>query len=384
MAPLRRYIRLTPHTTIQTLIFLEDPSNLHTWLIHPTKPALPRIVTSLRDLVLPKLREERDRERAAAATGSSSSKKIKPVKDVVVGSDFEVSVFFKDGANRHALVMPMREFVGPKTETKLRSNSSKMVLGNDNDAINIGELDPGSGNGGGNGGGGGGGGGGSQEDADGSQIANLRIENEEEDAVDLHALPLAGTIGEIDVQQQQQEQAADISSVPARRSHRKKRVNVEMDREDDTDQSLGDEGRAEKQATTTQGRGSHTSTDATRKYSKKESEKEYITVDSASDSEAEIGKGGEKQQEKAEDKKKPLLRTTYQAYTIYEKILYLIVKRLDVPDTAVQSEEEEEVPSPIVTRDVPIAPGIEDTGTTDDVMEGWMYMSQAIREEADF
>ncbi|KAK6528809.1 hypothetical protein TWF694_004042 [Orbilia ellipsospora] len=370
MAPLRRYIRLTPHTTIQTLIFLEDPSNLHTWLIHPTKPALPRIVTSLRDLILPKLREERDRERTAAVTGSSSSssKKLKPVKDVVAGSDFEVSVFFKDGANRHALVMPRREFVGPKTETKLRSNSSKMVLGNDYDAMNVGELDPGSGSSGGGGG---------QED--GSQIANLRIENEDEDAFDLHALPLAGTLGDVEPEQQ----TADVSSVPTRRSHRKTKArgNVDSSRDEDMDQLFGDEGRAEEQATTPRRRGPHTGTDATRKNSKKKGEKEYIMVDSASDSEAEMGKGVGKQQEPAEDTKKPLFRTTYEAYTIYGKILYLIVKRLDVPDTAVQSEE---VPSPVVTRDIPIAPGIEDTGTTDDVMEGWMYMSQAIRQEADF
>ncbi|EPS43864.1 hypothetical protein H072_2184 [Dactylellina haptotyla CBS 200.50] len=362
MAPLRRYIRLTPHTTIQTLIFLEDPSILHTWLIHPTNAALPRIVASLKDLVLPKLREERERERNA----TGASKKPKIVKDVVVGSDFEVSVYFKDGTAGHALVVPRREFLGPKLERGMKSNSSKMVLGND--AMNVGELGRGEEEEDGGGGGG----------QDASRIANLRIENEDEDDIDLHALPLHETIGDVEMQQQHE---ADVSSVPARRSRRSARTrgNVGDNQDNDAYHVSGDEGRAENEATTPGRRGPRSGSGATRRNKGKQQQEEPIMVDSGSDSEAEMGEGAGDPHK--EDKKKPLFRTKYEGYSIYGKTLYLIVKRLDTPQTDAQSEG---VPSAVVRRDIPIAPGIEDTGTTDDVMEGWMYMSQAIREDPDF
>lgn len=347
MAPLRRYIKLTPQTTLQTQIFLEDPSVLHTWLIHPTNPALPRIIDSLKDLILPKLREERERERTGAVT-----KKQQAVKDVVSGSDFEVSVFFKEGTTRHALVMPRREFLGPKSEGGLKSNSSKMVLGND--MLNVGESEDGGGQ-------------------STNQIANLRIENEDE--VDLYALPLALPSEASDAGMHQ----ADVNSVPARRSHRKTRTHGSIgDKEDSATQRSEDGDRAEYQATTPTGRGLRTGNDATRRNTGKRSQKEPITIDSGSDSEAEMGRGVGK--DPVEETKKPLFRTSYEAYKVHGKILYLIVKKLDVPQAIDQSEQ---VPEAVVTRDIPIAPGIEDTGTTEDVMEGWMYMSQAIREDND-
>ncbi|KAK6521275.1 hypothetical protein TWF506_001499 [Arthrobotrys conoides] len=349
MAPLRRYIKLTPQTTLQTQIFLEDPSLLHTWLIHPTNPALPRIIDSLKGLILPKLREERERERAGVVT-----KKQQAVKDVVSGSDFEVSVFFKDSTNRHALVMPRREFLAPKPEGGLKSNSSKMVLGNE--MSNFGESE-----------------GGGQEDT--NQIANLRIENED-DEVDLYALPLALPTEASDAEMHQ----ADVSSVPARRSRRKTRTRGNSsDKEDNAaSQRSEDGGPAEHQATTPTRRGSRARNDATRRNTGKRKQKEPITIESGSDSEAEVGGGvGE---DPVEETKKPLFRTSYEAYKIYGKILYLIVKKLDIPQTIGQSEQISET---VVTRDIPIASGIEDTGTMEDVMEGWMYMSQVIREDND-
>ncbi|KAK6502901.1 hypothetical protein TWF481_007942 [Arthrobotrys musiformis] len=349
MAPLRRYIKLTPQTTLQAQIFLEDPSVLHTWLIHPTNPALPRIIDSLKGLILPKLREERERERIGAIT-----KKQQAVKDVVTGSDFEVSVFFKDSPNRHALVMPRREFLGPKPEGGLKSNSSKMVLGND--MLNVGESEDGGGN-------------------NTNQIANLRIENEEEE-VDLYALPLILPAEESDAELHQ----ADVNSVPARRSRRKTRTHGNnSDKEDSAPhQRSEDRDRAEHQATTPTRRGLRTENDATRRNTGKQAQKEPITIDSGSDSEAEIGSGAGK--DPVEETKKPLFRTSYDAYKIYGKILYLIVKKLDIPQAIGQSEG---VPETVVMRDIPIAPGIEDTGATGDFMEGWMYMSQVIREEDD-
>ncbi|KAK6350998.1 hypothetical protein TWF718_004176 [Orbilia javanica] len=349
MAPLRRYIKLTPQTTLQTQIFLEDPSVLHTWLIHPTKPALPRIIDSLRDLILPKLMEERERERAGAVT-----KRQRAVKDVVSGSDFEVSVFFKDSTTRHTLVMPRREFLGPKSEGGLKSNSSKMVLGND--TSNVGESEDGGGK-------------------STNQIANLRIENEDEE-VDLYALPLVLPSEVSDAEMHQ----ADANSVPALRSRRRTRTHGSIsNKEDGAAHERSEDGdRAEHQATTPTRRGSRRRNDATRRNTGKRNQKEPIIVDSGSDSEAEIGEGAGK--DPVGETKKPLFRTSYEAYKIYGKILYLIVKKLDNPQVIDQSEQ---VPETVVTRDIPIAPGMEDTGSSEDVMEGWMYMSQVIREDND-
>lgn len=384
MPSLRRYIQVTPHTTLQAQIFLEDPSLLHTWLIHPTRPALPRIIDSLKDLLLPKLQEERERE----LTGSGSSKKNKAVKDVVIGSDFQVSVFFKDGASRHVVLMKRREFLGPKTEGGLRSNSNKMFLGNDGMG-NVGEE--------------------VQQDEDGSNLGNLRIENEDED-VDLGALPLAdpstleggaGDVVEIE------KPASFTSSVPSSRSRRRTRgaaggrslgrtaaehrigsdkgdnqEHAANNDDDDTYQQSGDEDEAEYHATRrgprpkAKGRG-------TAKQSKNNRGKRQqpITVESGSDSETQI-EGGAKATTK--DEKKPLFRTSYDAFNIYGKTLYLIIRRLDVSptgqgDAATMSEE---IPKAVVSRDIPIGPeAVESMGTAGDVMEGWMYMSQAIREE---
>src|SRR5579871_5659740 len=196
MAPLRRYIRLTPHTTLQTLIFLEDPSVLHTWLIHPTHPALPRIIASLKDLILPKLEEERDRER------KSTSKKNRAVKDVAAGGDFEVSVFLKDGATKHALLRRRREFLQPKMEGGLGPNPRKMVLGSG--APNTGEQ--------------------GNQIQDGG-LENLRIENDDEEAIELNALPLADPESlEAGAGGGQIERQADImSSLPPARPQRRTR-----------------------------------------------------------------------------------------------------------------------------------------------------------------
>ncbi|KAK6340937.1 hypothetical protein TWF696_009251 [Orbilia brochopaga] len=360
MAPLRRYIRLTPHTTIQALIFLEDPGVLHTWLIRPSNPALPRIVAALKDLILPKLREEQERERTA--TGAS---KKRVVKDVVVGTDFEVSVFFKDGATGHSLVMRRREMLGPKSEDgRLISNSSKMVHVLDDGVMgDIGDVNAG---------------GGGQDD--GSGLRNLRIENEDDD-IDLNSLPLAETSEGVDPA------AAFEFSAPAPRTRRRTRArgNVHDGPGSDLYSQSGGEDRAEEHATTPARRGPRRRTNATHGGRRKgkqqpqeveevEEEEEAVTVDSGSDTEAGTRRP-------AEEKKKPLFRTSYEAHKIYGKILYLIVKKLNVPQS--NTAPADDAPSALVTRDIPIAPGIEETGAADDVMEGWMYMSQVIREDPD-
>lgn len=74
MAPIRRYLRISKFSVLECRIYLEDPSDTR-WLLDSRDPVLPRIFTSIRPLVLPKLREENERLFAR--------KKGKPVKDVI-------------------------------------------------------------------------------------------------------------------------------------------------------------------------------------------------------------------------------------------------------------------------------------------------------------
>jgi hypothetical protein len=56
---------------------MDNPALTHSWLLNPRNPVLPRVIESVRPLVLPKLREEKERSR-------KRSTKKKGIKDVVV------------------------------------------------------------------------------------------------------------------------------------------------------------------------------------------------------------------------------------------------------------------------------------------------------------
>jgi hypothetical protein len=60
------------------------------------------VFESIRPLVLPKLREENERALA--------KKKSKPVKDVLVEDDFEVSIFLRESGTRHSVVTKQKIF----------------------------------------------------------------------------------------------------------------------------------------------------------------------------------------------------------------------------------------------------------------------------------
>lgn len=62
---------------LECRIYLDNPALAQTWLLNPRNPVLPRVIESVRPLVLPKLREERER-------GKRKSTKKKAIKDVVV------------------------------------------------------------------------------------------------------------------------------------------------------------------------------------------------------------------------------------------------------------------------------------------------------------
>lgn len=78
MAPIRRYLRITKYSVLEVRIYLENPALTQSWLLNPRDPVLPKVIESVRPLVLPKLREEQDRER------SNKKNKKKSIKDVVV------------------------------------------------------------------------------------------------------------------------------------------------------------------------------------------------------------------------------------------------------------------------------------------------------------
>lgn len=79
MAPVRRYLRITKYSVLECRIYLDNPALAQSWLLNPRYNVLPRVIESVRPLVLPKLREEKERERLK----KKASKKSR-VKDVIV------------------------------------------------------------------------------------------------------------------------------------------------------------------------------------------------------------------------------------------------------------------------------------------------------------
>ncbi|KAI9825815.1 MAG: hypothetical protein M1832_000755 [Thelocarpon impressellum] len=131
MAPVRRYLRITKYSVLECRIYLDNPALASSWLLNPREPVLPRIIESVRPLVLPKLREESERAR-----GKGRGKKAnKSIKDVVIEDDFEVSIFFKDLSTRHSVLTKQKFFRNP--QQKIVSNSSKLGAGTGDEPIEV-------------------------------------------------------------------------------------------------------------------------------------------------------------------------------------------------------------------------------------------------------
>ncbi|KAH7018413.1 uncharacterized protein B0I36DRAFT_39051 [Microdochium trichocladiopsis] len=122
MAPIRRYLRITRYSVLECRIYLDNPALAQSWLLNPRHPVLPRVIEAVRPLVLPKLREER--ERARTKKGS----KKKGIKDVVAEDDFEVSIFLTETTTRHSLLSKHKHFHDTK-QTKLVSSSGGRLFG---------------------------------------------------------------------------------------------------------------------------------------------------------------------------------------------------------------------------------------------------------------
>ncbi|KAI1871946.1 uncharacterized protein JN550_004149 [Neoarthrinium moseri] len=119
MAPIRRYLRITKYSVLECRIYLDNPALAQSWLLNPRHNTLSRVIEAVRPLVLPKLREERERAR-------KRSTKKKGIKDVVVEDDFEVSIFLTETSTRHSLLTKHKNF-HDTTQTKLTSNSGRLV-----------------------------------------------------------------------------------------------------------------------------------------------------------------------------------------------------------------------------------------------------------------
>lgn len=78
MPPLRRYLRITKYSVLECRIYVDNPADVSRWLLRANSPVLPQVIEAVRPLVLPKLREEN----ARAKDGKSGKKK--GWKDVVV------------------------------------------------------------------------------------------------------------------------------------------------------------------------------------------------------------------------------------------------------------------------------------------------------------
>ena len=132
MAPIRRYLRITQFSVLEVRIYLDTPQLAESWLLNPRLDILPRVIESVRPLVLPKLREEHAR---AFAKGKGKGKK-KGVRDVVTEDDFEVAVFMMETDTRHAVLKKQKHFKEPKN--KGRAVDIDALTGNtEGDAIDV-------------------------------------------------------------------------------------------------------------------------------------------------------------------------------------------------------------------------------------------------------
>ncbi|ERS96806.1 hypothetical protein HMPREF1624_07015 [Sporothrix schenckii ATCC 58251] len=112
MAPVRRYLRISKYSVLECRIYVDNPALVQSWLLHPRDPVLPRVIESVRPLVLPKLMEERERAK------KKGTKKKGAIRDVLV----------EETNTRHSLLFKHRR-ARDKTQTRLVSNSSKLTGG---------------------------------------------------------------------------------------------------------------------------------------------------------------------------------------------------------------------------------------------------------------
>ncbi|KAH8202766.1 hypothetical protein TruAng_003037 [Truncatella angustata] len=272
MAPIRRYLRITKYSVLEVRIYLDNPALAQSWLLHPRHNVLPRIMEAVRPLVLPKLREEKERAR-------KKSTKKKGIKDVVAEDDFEVSIFLTETSTRHSLLTKHKHF-HDKTQTKLTSASGRSLVGASNEApIDI-DL------------------------AAASAPIMLQEEDDQDDiGAALAAIPAAPTVLLEDMAP---------STRPKRARAHTRYTDAGVEQEEDADSDLfiaSDDGAADVDAE---------SQSASAGLPPPHKRRKETSAD---------GTGGD-------DKKKLAMDISYEGFSIYGRVLCLVVKRREVPAAA--------------------------------------------------
>ncbi|KAF1990245.1 hypothetical protein K402DRAFT_460358 [Aulographum hederae CBS 113979] len=267
MAPIRRYLRITKYSVLEVRVYLDNPALSETWLLRRGDPALPRIIDAVQPLVLPKLREENER-----AKGKGRGKSKKGVKDVVSRDDFEVSIFLTSTTTPHTLLTKQKHF-GDKP--RLKSNSAKLTgwltTGTAEKPIDV------------------------PEGAE--QVPIIRAE-EDDEPIDLDNIPDAPP------PPTEQNQASQRRS-KRRREGSEEDLFVGDDDEDDEDESYDPDDAIP--------------TRRTRRKRRREDNPNHSDPDPDLDPEPD--------EQSQDEKKKMAMRTEYDGFSIYGKILCLVVKR---------------------------------------------------------
>ncbi|PWW78501.1 hypothetical protein C7212DRAFT_357114 [Tuber magnatum] len=323
MPVLRRYCRVSKYTVLEVRIYLDNPADLHTWLLSPRYNILPRIFQSIKPHVLPKLKEERERR------SGGKGKSAKPVNDVVVEDGYEVSIFLTNSGTRHT-VMTKR----------------KMLRGSTGD-----------------GDGGGGGGGGELGGLMGGARVRAQLRREEDDSdgggvINLDSIPGAPL-----------PETSGSSSAS-------------------TTKNLSTSGRNKRKSpdpppNTEEGGGSGGDSDSDpfepplkrpRRTAIGASTKRTITIrDEDDDADPDWSENGGDEPE--EDKKKLSLRTEFEGFSIYSRILCLVVKRRG-PINAGRAPAASSAPSTARQMDSPNPK----SRAGNRIMENWIAMSQVVKE----
>ena len=271
MAPIRRYLRITQFSVLEVRIYLDTPQLAESWLLNPRLSILPRVIESVRPLVLPKLREATVR---AVSKGKGKGRK-KTVRDVVVEDDFEVAVFMMETDTRHSILRKQKLFRDAKN--KGRHVDMDALTGNSTgDAIDV--------------------------DAPGL----LREESDEMAGLSLSNIPSAAEPKTtVEVEDADGVETQDPNEPPSlRRSGRSKRPREPSDASESLSVSQSPES---------------SPAFGTQRPSKRVRPRAVGDEDGDEDT---TGDG-----EATDDKKKMGIKTTYDGYSIYGRILCLIVKR---------------------------------------------------------
>ncbi|KAK4144798.1 uncharacterized protein C8A04DRAFT_27523 [Dichotomopilus funicola] len=302
MAPIRRYLRITKYSVLECRIYLDNPALAQSWLLNPRDPILPKVIESVRPLVLPKLREEQER------SYSKKKSKKRSIKDVVAGDDFEVSIFLTETDTRHSLLHKKKLF-RDKLQTRLTSNNSSRLVGASREApIDIDKADtsleiaP--------------------EDAD-ADVPILGEDDDDQDAVKLADIPMIDeTVA----------QPGLANRRPKRRRVRDQGQESEITSRDDVEviedsgEDDDDPGSSADEDEPFQGQDedgeSEGSSDpgSARRPPKRRKDKDAV------DAEGEVADAAAAERDR-DDKKKMALDISYEGFAIYGRVLCLVVKR---------------------------------------------------------